>query len=455
MNFSAENVQLWNFIIQMGILCTLLLFANILRTKISVIQKSLMPTAVLAGFILLGLRLIKIIPINTDFLEIVTYHGIALGFIALSLRKNEHSTIELNKTRFLSLKNGALIVSTYLVQAITGLVISLLLVYTIRPDFFAASGVLLPMGYGQGPGQANNIGASYEAMGFVGGRSYGLAIAAAGFLVACIVGVIYLNVKRIKIQAEHVSGSITVDVFQDKNEIPVAESVDKLSVQVALVMVIYMISYIFMHGVTFFIGKYVTGLNELLSPLIWGFNFIIGAGMALLAKMILNTLRKHNIMHRQYQNNYLLGRIAGFAFDLMIIAGIGSINMYDLRGLWLPFVITIVVGGIVTFLYLHFITKRLYHDYSTEGFISMFGMLTGTISSGILLLREIDPSYKTPAANNLITGSSVAIIFAIPVLLLIGLAPKSAIMPFVVVGIASVYLVVLLFIILKLGKKKS
>jgi Na+/glutamate symporter len=61
-------------------------------------------------------------------------------------------------------------------------------------DLFKAAGILLPMGYGQGPGQANNVGGTYETMGFLGGRSFGLSLAASGYLVACIVGVIALNV---------------------------------------------------------------------------------------------------------------------------------------------------------------------------------------------------------------------------------------------------------------------
>ena len=91
-------------------------------------------------------------------------------------------------------KSGALIVSTYLVQALTGLVISLVLAYTVMPDLFKASGILLHMAYGQGPGQANNVGSTYEALGMIGGRSFGLSLAATGYLCACIVGVIYLNV---------------------------------------------------------------------------------------------------------------------------------------------------------------------------------------------------------------------------------------------------------------------
>ena len=39
----------------------------------------------------------------------------------------------------------------------------------------------------------------------------------------------------------------------------------------------------------------------------------------------------------------------------------------------------------------------MYPGYVYEGFLSMYGMLTGTISSGVLLLREIDPDLETPS----------------------------------------------------------
>ena len=83
----------------------------------------------------------------------------------------------------------------------------------------------------------------------------------------------------------------------------------------------------------------------------------------------------------------------------------------------------------------------------------MFGMLTGTISSGILLLREIDPDFETPAANNLVSGSGTGIAFGAPVLVLVSLAPKSTGWCFGVVGLATVYLAILLFMMFKLNKK--
>jgi len=160
-------------------------------------------------------------------------------------------------------------------------------------------------------------------------------------------------------------------------------------------------------------------------------------------------------MKRQYQNNYLLSRISGLLFDFMIITGIASINIDDLSGYWIPFVLMAVTGGIVTFLYLRFMSKKLYKGYEYEGFFSMYGMLTGTISSGVLLLREIDPDMETPAANNLITGSSFGIAFGVPMLLLIGMAPKSDFMTWLVFGLVIIYLIALMLFILKIANKEK
>ena len=195
MDYSSANVGLWNMVIQVGIISGLILLANILRRKVPFVRQSLLPTAVLAGFILLLLRTFDWMPIDTIFLEKLTYHALALGFIALSLRVPEKTA---ENSALIGSKSGALIVSTYLVQAITGLVISLGLAYTVMPDLFKASGILLPMAYGQGPGQANNVGSTYEALGMAGGRSFGLTLSAVGYLCACVVGVVYLNILHRK-----------------------------------------------------------------------------------------------------------------------------------------------------------------------------------------------------------------------------------------------------------------
>lgn len=458
MDFSSANTGLWSAMIQLGIIAATILGANVLRRKLPFVRKTLMPTAVLAGFVLLVLRNTNLLAIDAKFLEMITYHGIAIGFIAMSLRvpqaDPEHTTDSLTAP-----KSGALIISTYLIQGIMGLVITLGLAYTVMPDMFKAAGILLPMGYGQGPGQANNVGGMYEALGFSGGRSFGLSIAASGFLCACIVGIIYLNylVRKGKVKIQHydeVAESLSVDKFQDKNEIPVSESVDRFSVQIALVLIVYLITYLVLHGLTALIGTAAPGLSGTLEPLLWGFNFIVGALMAILLRAVFTGLRKTKVMTRQYQNNYLLSRISGMAFDVMIVAGIASINITDLAGLWLPFILLSVAGGVGTFYWLKWICKEIYPGYFYEGMLSMYGMATGTISSGVLLLREIDPEFETPAANNLLTGSSYAILMGAPMLLLIGLAPISPLMTFLTLGLLIVYLIALLLFLFKAKARK-
>ena len=454
MDYSAANTQLWGVIIQFGYIAAVILIAYALRETVKPIRKSMLPVAVLGGFILLILKQLGAVTLNESMLEALTYHGIALGFIAMSLRtpvQREESSE--SKVGF---RSGAVIVSTYMVQGVTGLIITIGLALTVMPNMFRAAGLLLPMGFGQGPGQANNIGASYQSLGFAGGHSFGLAIAAAGYIVACVVGVIILNVLR-------KSGKITVkenngkerfdpDYFHADEEGDVSESIDKLSVQLAMIIIVYLVTYAATAGLTGGIARISEGLAGTVNTLLWGFNFIIGSALAILLRVILESMKKKGVIKRRYQDNYLLNRLSGAFFDIMIVAGIACINVEDIRGLVLPFVLLVVAGTIVTWLHLRWVCKAVYPDYYYEGLISMYGMLTGTISSGVLLVREIDPQLETPAANNLVVGSSFGILLGAPVLILVGLAAKSNVMCFVTLGLAAAYLVILDILIFKVGR---
>ena len=70
----------------------------------------------------------------------------------------------------------------------------------------------------------------------------------------------------------------------------------------------------------------------------------------------------------------------------------------------------------------------------------MYGTLTGTASTGVILLREIDPLFKTPASHNLIYQNLWSIVLGAPMLLMMGFVPRSMTHQFVCMGI-----IVLLF----------
>ena len=195
----------WANIVQIAIVCAILLVSNAIRRKVKFIRNSLMPTAIIGGFLGLGIKYLlmgiadwtnipEIAILTNDFLGVITYHALALGFIAIGLREVEKNK-ETGKAIGRPIKSGLFIVCNYVLQGILGLVITIGLSFVFT-KVAPYAGVLLPMGYGQGPGQAFNIGTIFQTAGFEGGQSYGLMIATMGFVSASVGGVIYLNRKN-------------------------------------------------------------------------------------------------------------------------------------------------------------------------------------------------------------------------------------------------------------------
>ena len=76
----------------------------------------------------------------------------------------------------------------------------------------------------------------------------------------------------------------------------------------------------------------------------------------------------------------------------------------------------------------------------------MYGMLTGTASTGMILLREADEGFKTPVADNLVYQNFPAMVFGFPLMLLANLAPKE---PWLTFGILVAFLLVMNIILFR------
>ncbi len=452
--FDIKTFQIWIII---GIMTVVFLFSNVLRRKVGFIKKSLLPTAIITGLIILILKsfglfdfLINSEEMNREelnsFLEAVTYHALGLGVIALTLK----STVK-DKTKGSQndLFNAGLItVNTYLIQAIIGVSITVLLFFTSL-KIFPAAGFILPLGYGQGTGQAVTFGTIFEEThGFYGGASFGLTIATVGFLCACFIGVAHISLMRRKGRIKIVEEKqfVSTEVIASPNEVPVTEAVDRMTIQLALILVVYFLTFLFMYGIQKLpLGEFA---NKNVKPMVWGFSFLIGSIFAALLKVVFKGLKKANLMTRDYPNNYLLNRISGFMFDVMIVAGTAAIEINVLKHLIIPLVLLCVIGAIVTYFYVRKLSYFLFPDYQEETFLSLFGMLTGTTSTGMILLREVDPKFETPAANNLIYQSFYAIALGFPLFYLLGVAPqglRQTIVSLIIVIIMFIAFNILLF----------
>ena len=84
----------------------------------------------------------------------------------------------------------------------------------------------------------------------------------------------------------------------------------------------------------------------------------------------------------------------------------------------------------------------------------MFGMLTGTASTGTILLREIDGDFKTPASDNMVYQNFPAIVFGFPIMLLATVAPVRPVLTTVILVVFFLVMNVILFRSKLFGKKK-
>lgn len=428
-DFSLANYDaVWGFLVQFGLLLLFLMAGNILRCKIKAFRTGQIPSALLGGTLLLLVNLITkrfgVMLVDNRLMQVITYHCLAIGFAAMSL-KNEKSTHKTNPVQVVEF--GALQGGSYMLQAFVGLGITLLMFFLTRDGENPISyicGLILPLAFGQGPGNALSWDINFTntpAAQFAGNGSFGLSLASIGFVVASVFGVLYINIYKRR-------GSLVIrkgePVYESVNqreggrqEIPDNESVDKFTLQVGFVALAYALSYGFMC----FLGE----LSDFTNSIAWGFNFLWASLAAMLIKAVIKHLHRTDLMSREYINNYQMDRISGFAFDLMIVSGVTAIEINDIKNYILPIVVLSVVGALVTYIYIRKVAKECFKGFEHEFFLMSFGTMTGTASNGMIMMKEIDPGLRTPTSSLYIMSNFPAMVMIAPLLFMLSFASKS------------------------------
>ena len=416
----ANYGAVWSFLVQLGLLLLFLMLGNILRRTIPLFRKCLIPSALLGGALLLVVDMIAkgfgLTLVDNRMMQVITYHCLAFGFAAMSL-KTEKATVKTRRSQVVEF--GALQGGTYMLQAFVGMGITILFFLVTRYSDHIISyigGLLLPLGFGQGPGNALTWDINFTNIPetqFAGNGSFGLSLASIGFVVASVFGVLYINIYKkkgqLQIRQSRMENEFVDPTNPEGNEIPDNESVDKFSIQMGFVALAYAIAFGFM----FLLGI----LSDFTNSIAWGFNFLWASLAAMAIRAVVKILRKKNLMHRTYINNYQMDRISGFAFDVMIVAGVSAIEINDIKGYILPIVILSVVGAAITYLYIRKVAKTCFKGFEHEFFLMSFGTLTGTASNGMILMKEIDPGLKTPTASLYILSNFPAMVMIAPLLL--------------------------------------
>ena len=285
-DFTLTNYDaVWGFLVQLGLLLLFLVLGNILRRTIPPLRRCLIPSALLGGALLLVVNIIgkqfNFVLVDNRLMQVITYHCLAIGFAAMTL-KTEKSTHKTNRSQVFEF--GALQGGTYMLQAFVGLGITILLFLPTCNGKSVISyicGLILPLAFGQGPGNALSWDINFTnppAAQFAGNGSFGLSLASIGFVVASVFGVLYINIfkKRgqIIVRKANPCEGIIDHTNPNGDEIPDNESVDKLTLQMGFVALAYALSFGFM----FLLGK----LSAFTNSIAWGFNFLWASLAAML-----------------------------------------------------------------------------------------------------------------------------------------------------------------------------
>lgn len=409
----------WEPVLIFCYLSVFLILATFLRSKITFLQKYLIPNSILAGFfgILFGQYIFRVIDPNQmgDYV----YHLLTLAFIAMGLRGSKV------KRSYGTLTTMVIHCQTYAVQGILGMAFAIILILTYFPDLFPAFGLHLVMGFGNNPGVAYSFGLNWEGMGFIGGAQVGLTFGALGFVWAYILGMILINwgVRRNKTAIFKGYDQIPPSVFrgivkpgEEKKSagmlVTAQEAIESLALQLALVGTVLLLAYLFLSNFLAFLEGF-GDFGENLSALIGGFGYIFGILFALVARWIMEKIKVDYVI-----DHGLMTRLGGTFIDFMITAAITAISLEMIRLYWLEIIMLSTLGGLVTLAVVFFLVNRMQMDYKFERLVSSFGLVTGTVASGLALLRVLDPHFETPVAEDLVYAGGVALFTAIPILLM-------------------------------------
>jgi ESS family glutamate:Na+ symporter len=398
-------------------LAVFLLVGVILRSIIPFFQRFLIPSCLIGGFIIMILRNINVLLISHSTLEILVYHLFNISFISVGLTpssssmEQKHGKARIDGALGMGLIQGVI----FPLQAIIGGLFTLLFIY-IEFDIFSTFGFFAPLGFIEGPGQALSMGQTWEQIAatiYTNATTVGLTFAAIGFFFSFFVGVPLVNWGMRKGLSNQTPKILPSDfkkgIISKKHEKKPAgyetthpANIDALSFHFSLVGLTYLVTYGFVSILTSF-------LPADIAKMVWGFFFFFGILFALLIRGIMKKMDLIYLIDREIQK-----RITGWSVDFLLVATISAIEIAIIWKYILPISIISAVTGFVTLFVVVYIGSRIWREYSFERTAGIYGTVTGTVPSGLLLVRILDPDFQTPAAIDL----GLTSIFAAPFILI-------------------------------------
>jgi len=309
-------------------------------------------------------------------------------------------------------------------------------------------GAVLPVGFEGGHGTAGGLGPVFDKLNWSAGKDFALASATAGILGAIIVGMVLVNwavrkgyVTEKKPPSENLeeidwTGSFPKEARPKAGHLTVSSDViESLSLHIVIVAAAILTGYGFKHLLVLLEGAVpVLGKHGLLRsfPL---FPLCMLGG--LLVQLLADRFDPND-----HIDHGLTRRIQNTALDFLVVTAIATIRLDVIAQGWIPLVILVFAGIVWNVFCVLFLARRLFKNAWFERSIAEMGQSMGVTATGLLLLRVVDPDYKTPAAEafackqllhepfmggGLWTGLAIPLIAAIGALPVFGIAVTAVI----------------------------
>lgn len=412
-----------------AILSALLLLGAFLRAKIPFFRKLLLPASVIGGFIglllgpqVLGGNAILSFPeeyINTwsllpGILIVPIFAAVPLGMF-MHQKKKEEGVFK--KTLPKVLVSCGLFSAVGSVQMLLGFGFTLVAAKLVPSlNLYRTFGYELSQGFSGGHGTAGGVGNILEGMGldyWATAQGVAITFATVGLIGGMLLGIYLINRASSKGQTAMLSKpgelpaitsyGFTSDIAAQPvmgRETTNSSSIETITVHLGLMLLDCGIAY-------WLLGLAKTYKIPGLSSIpVWFYGLLIMYGINyILIKCKLDWMIDTKVK----------ARITGTMSDIAIIAAIASVPVKAVAAYVMPMIILSIVGFIFTYFCCFPLFRYCFgkDDYPFERAIMSWGVNTGVMINGMMLLKICDPDYDTPVLNDFSMGFSLMSIISI------------------------------------------
>jgi glutamate:Na+ symporter, ESS family len=377
------------------ILSLFLLAGKVLRVKVKLFQRIFLPASIIGGFLGLvcGPFVIDVIPeaIMSTWQQLP---GILINLVFATLFLG----VLIPGIRTLWSQGGSQLCYGMIIgsgQYFVGLLVTVL----ILTPFFGvphAFGTILEIGFAGGHGTAAGMEEVFNKIGFPAGSALAYMSATVGIIVAVVGGILYINIAIRKGYCKNIDASKGIPEYKKSGLIK--EDSDRYSISTATVATESIEPFAFhfaIVAIAVLIGWGMLALVREIHPVLEGFPLF---PLAMMGGMIVQIISKPLKVDRYYDKKSF-DRILGISLDMLVVAAIASLKLdLFLANFW-PFLILMVAGISWIYFTLVYLAPRMLPVNWFERGITEYGMQTGVTVVGLLLLRLVDPEYKTDTAQ--------------------------------------------------------